>query len=139
VNNTNNYQSCFYFFFFYILSTVHPNKMIVFFFTNFMCKFFILIHLLHSSTCFEHYCAHPQEDNCISTASGIVTPFGRLFSTQVTRGVWMVHGTICTVHTNYAAALKTTTHPKTRCRKPYAATQHLILLMMGVCTRNMSS
>jgi len=26
----------------------------------------------------------------------------------------------------YAAALKTTTHPKTRCRKPYAATQHLI-------------
>jgi len=29
--------------------------------------------------------------------------------------------------------------PKTRCRKPYAATQHLMLLMMGVCTRNMSS
>ena len=33
----------------------------------------------------------------------------------------------------------TTTHPKTRCRKPYAVTQHLMLLMMGVCTRNMSS
>jgi len=49
------------------------------------------------------------------------------------------HGTIRTVHTTYAAALKTTTHPKTRCRKPYAATQHLMLLMMGVCTRNMSS
>ena len=32
-----------------------------------------------------------------------------------------VHGTIRTVH------------------KPYAATQHLMLLMMGVCTRNMSS
>ena len=31
-------------------------------------------------------------------------------------------------HTTYAAALKTTTHPKTRCRKPYAATQHLMLL-----------
>ena len=31
-----------------------------------------------------------------------------------------------------AAALKTTTFPKTRCRKPYAATQHLMLLMMGV-------
>jgi len=32
------------------------------------------------------------------------------------------------------------THPKkTRCRKPYAATQHLKLLMMGVCSRNMSS
>ena len=28
---------------------------------------------------------------------------------------------------------------KTRCRKPYAATQHLMLLMMGVFTRNMSS
>jgi len=38
-----------------------------------------------------------------------------------------------------AAALKTTTHPKTRCRKPYDVTHHLMLLMMGVCTRNMSS
>jgi len=28
---------------------------------------------LYSSTCFEHYCAHLQEDNCISTASGIIT------------------------------------------------------------------
>jgi len=46
---------------------------------------------------------------------------------------------IRTVHTTYAAALKTTTHPKTRCRKPYAATQYLMLLMMDVCTRNMSS
>jgi len=46
------------------------------------------------------------------------------------------HGIFCTVHTTYAAALKTTTHPKTRCRKPYAATQHLMLLMMGVSTRN---
>ena len=44
-----------------------------------------------------------------------------------------------TVHTTYAAALKTTTHPKTRCRKPYAAIQHLMLLKMDVCTRNMSS
>jgi len=47
--------------------------------------------------------------------------------------------TICTIHMTYAAALKTATHPETRCRKPYAATQHLMLLMMGVCTRNMSS
>ena len=39
----------------------------------------------------------------------------------------------------YAATLKTTTLPKTRCRKPYAATQHLMFLMMGLCTRNMSS
>jgi len=38
-----------------------------------------------------------------------------------------------------AAALKTTTHPKTRCTNSYAATQHIMLLMMGVCTRNMSS
>jgi len=37
-----------------------------------------------------------------------------------------------TVNTTYGAALKTTTHPKIRCRKPYAATQHLMLLMMGV-------
>jgi len=35
----------------------------------------------------------------------------------------------------HAAALKTTTHPKTWCRKPYAATQHLMLLMMGVRAR----
>ena len=32
-----------------------------------------------------------------------------------------------------------TTHPKIRYRKPFAASQHLMLLMMGVCTRNMSS
>jgi len=53
--------------------------------------------------------------------------------------VWLSHSTIRTTHTIYAAALKTTTHPKTRCRKPYAATQHLMLLMMGIHTRNMSS
>ena len=70
---------------FYVLLTVHPNIMIVlFFFTNFMHRFFILIHLLHSSTRFEQYCAHLQENNYINTASGIVTLFGWLFSTQVT-------------------------------------------------------
>jgi len=57
----------------------HPTeilkKIMIVFFTNLMHKFFILIHLLHSSTCFEHYCARLQEDNCISTASGIVTVF----------------------------------------------------------------
>jgi len=52
-----------------------------------MQKFFILILLLHSSTCFEHYCAHLQEDNCINTTSGIVTLFGWLFSTQLRRGL----------------------------------------------------
>jgi len=61
--------------FFMFLLTVHPNIMIVFF-TNLMHKFFILIHLLHSSTCFEHYCADLQVDNCINTAFGIVTLFG---------------------------------------------------------------
>jgi len=50
-----------------------------------------------------------------------------------------VHGTMRTVHTTHAAALKTTIHPQTRCRKPYAVTHHLMLLMMGVCARNMSS
>jgi len=44
-----------------------------------------------------------------------------------------------TVHKTHAAPVKTTTHPKTLCRKPYAATQHLMLLMMDVCTRNMPS
>ena len=44
-----------------------------------------------------------------------------------------------TINTSYAAALKTTTYPKTRCIKPYVATQHLMLLVMGICTRNMSS
>jgi len=37
-------------------------RMIVFFFNNLMHKFIILIHLLYSSTCFEHYYAHLQED-----------------------------------------------------------------------------
>ena len=36
-------------------------------------------------------------------------------------------------------AVKTTTHTNTGCRKQYDATQHLMLLMMGVCARNMSS
>jgi len=31
------------------------------------------------------------------------------------------HDTIRTAHTTHAAALKTTTYPKPRCRKPYAA------------------
>ena len=74
---------------------------------------------------------------------------GRQFSQNgITYGVYQVYGadgavpydgTIRTVHTTYAAALKTTTLPKTRCRKPYAATQYLMLLMIGVCTRYMSS
>jgi hypothetical protein len=59
---------------------------------NFFCQpdaqiFFILIHLVYSSTWFEHYCAHLQEDNCISTVSGIANAFTWLFSTQVTGGL----------------------------------------------------
>jgi len=34
----------------------------------------------------------------------------------------VLQGTIRTVNMTFAAALETTTHPKTRCRKPYAAT-----------------
>jgi len=51
----------------------------------------------------------------------------------------MLSCTIRTAHTTYAAALKTTIHPKTRCRKPNAAAQHLMLLMMGIYARNMYS
>ena len=36
-------------------------NIIIVFFTNLMHKFFILIHSLHPSTCFKHYCVHPQE------------------------------------------------------------------------------
>jgi len=32
-----------------------------------------MICLFESSTCFEQLCAHPQEDNCIDTTSGIIT------------------------------------------------------------------
>jgi len=34
---------------------------------------FFLIRLFESSTCFERLCAHPQEDNCMNTTSGIIT------------------------------------------------------------------
>jgi len=37
-----------------------------------------------------------------------------------------------------AVRLENTTLPKTRRRKPYAATQHLMLLTMDLCTRNMA-
>jgi len=45
----------------YVLLTVHANVMMSFF-TNLVHKFYILIHLLHSSTYFEHNYAHLQED-----------------------------------------------------------------------------
>jgi len=39
---------------------------------------------------------------------------GRVYGAD---GAVQSHGTIRTVHTTYAATLKTTTHPKTRCKK----------------------
>jgi len=90
--------------------------------------------------------AHHQEQQMLSCSIWFSAPnfwkggglesryIGRVYGADGT-----VHGTIRTVHTTYAAALKTTTFPKTQCRKPYVATQHLMLLMIGVCTRNMSS
>jgi len=32
-----------------------------------------MLRLFESSTCFEQLCVHRQEDNCINTASGIIT------------------------------------------------------------------
>ena len=36
-------------------------------------QFLLLTCLFESSTRFEQLCAHPQEDNCINTTSGIIT------------------------------------------------------------------
>ena len=55
------------------------------------------------------------------------------------QSVYGADGAVTAPSAPYTAALKTTTHPETRCRKPYAATQHLMLLMMGVGARDMSS
>ena len=55
------------------------------------------------------------------------------------RCVGRVYGADGAVHGTIRTVLKTTSLPKTQCRKLYAAVQHLMLLMMGVCTRNMSS
>ena len=37
------------------------------------CTISSVISLFESSACFEQLCAHPQEDNCINTTSGIIT------------------------------------------------------------------
>jgi len=34
---------------------------------------FYTLYLFRSSTCFEQFCAHPQEDNCTNRTSGITT------------------------------------------------------------------
>ena len=78
-----------------------------------------------SSTCFGY----------IRTSSGAldIELQHMVFCTEYVDGWWSweplfvrcgwcrAHGTIRTVHKTYAAALKTTTHPKTRSRKSYAA------------------
>ena len=49
-----------------------------------------LLNLLYSSTCFEHYCAHHQEDLIVymhHLVPDIVTLLRRPFGTQVRRGV----------------------------------------------------
>jgi len=51
----------------YVLLTLHPNIMIVFFAPTWNTNSLLLTHLLHSSTCFEHYSAHLQEASCIVT------------------------------------------------------------------------
>jgi len=71
---------------FYVLLTVHPNIKIVFFyqleaqilyFNTFITFLYMFRALL---------CSSSEGQNCVSTASGIVTVFGWLFSTQATRG-----------------------------------------------------
>ena len=46
-----------------------------------------MLFLFRSSTCFEQSCAHPQEDNCINTASGIITLSWCLVGMHVEREV----------------------------------------------------
>jgi hypothetical protein len=31
-----------------------------------------IVYLFESSKCFEQLCAHPQEDSCINTTSGVI-------------------------------------------------------------------
>jgi len=69
--------------------------------------------------------AHHQEHYALSCSLWFSAPsfwmggglesrcVGRVYGADVAK---QSHGTIRTVHTTYAAALKTTTHPKTRCK-----------------------
>jgi len=83
------------------------------------------------------------ERRCVGHVDGAHRVFGWVMVLRATAWVvftvQMVPCTIRTVNMTHAVALKTITHPKTRCRKPYAATQHVMLLMMVVCTRNVLS
>jgi len=60
----------------YVLLTVHAIIMMVFFFTNLMHKFFILIHLLIPLHVSRIIMLIFRRTNCISAESGIVILFG---------------------------------------------------------------
>jgi len=54
-------------------------------------KFFYVIDLFQSSTCFEQTCAHHQEVNYINTACGIVTVCKRPSGMPVDQELLNVH------------------------------------------------
>jgi len=83
--------------------------------------------------------AHHQERWMLSCSIWFSAPSLWMGGGLESRCVGRVYGADGAVRRDYTAALKTTTHPQTRCRKPYAATYHLMLLMMGVCDRSISS
>jgi len=62
-----------FFFYIYIFWTVHLCIILVD--NQLDAQFFSMVCLFESSTCFEQLCAHPQEDSCINTTSGIITLF----------------------------------------------------------------
>ena len=74
----------------------------------------------HVSGTYAHHQAHLMLSCCIWFSAPSFWMSGGLESRCVGR---VSHGTIRTAHTTFAATLNTTTHRKTRCRKPYAATQ----------------
>ena len=55
---------------FNIFRTVH---LPIFLVHNQLDAQFSIIYLFKSSTCFEHLCAHLQEDNCMNTTSDSTT------------------------------------------------------------------
>jgi len=100
------------------------------------CNFIDVFSALHVLGAYAHH----QEHYMLSGSIWFSAPSFWMGGGLESRCVGCVYGAnsaVRTLHTTHAAALKTTTHPKTRCRKPYAATQHLMLLMVGVCARNL--
>jgi hypothetical protein len=55
---------------FYIFLTVHLGIILV---SDQLDSISSIMCLFESSTCFQQLCAHPQEENCINTTSGIIT------------------------------------------------------------------